>query len=351
MEFASDNTSGAAPEILAAVQAANGGYAPSYGADALMDRVRERVRATFEAPEAEVFLVATGTTANALSLSLICPPWGSIYCHAAAHVENDELGAVELFTGGGKLTPVDAPDGKVSPDALRARLAANPAGDVHHFQPGALTLTNLAETGTAYRPAEIAALTAIAREHGMKTHMDGARFANAVVGTATSPAELTWKAGIDILSFGGTKNGCMGVEAVVLFDPAKAWELELRRKRAGHLFSKHRYLSAQMDAYLTDGLWLRLAAQANRMASRLADGLAAIPGVALDGRPDGNLFFARLSRRLHRRAMAAGAHYHLIPYDQSEAGPEDGLLSARFVCSWSTTAADVDGFLAHLGCD
>ena len=348
MEFASDNTSGASPEVLAAVIAANDGYAPSYGTDPIMDQVTALIRDQFEAPSAAVYLVPTGTAANALSLSLYCPEWGAIYCAEAAHVDVDECGAPEFYIGGGKMAPAPAPHGKITPEAFAAHLAQTPQGDVHHVQHGILTLTNLTEAGTLYRPAEIAALTVIARATGLKTHMDGARFANALVAAGCTPAELTWKAGIDILSLGGTKNGCMGVEAVVLFDPAKAWELELRRKRGAHLFSKHRFLSAQMQGYLTDGAWLKRAAHANRMAARLSQGLAALPGGSLVHPTDGNMIFARFPRALHRNAMGAGGHYYLSPVSQSLEGTADEPLSARLVCSWSTTETDVDQFLALL---
>ncbi|MCX8507931.1 MAG: beta-eliminating lyase-related protein [Rhodobacteraceae bacterium] len=348
MEFASDNTSGASPEVLAALIAANDGYAPSYGTDPIMDKVTALIRKQFEAPEAAVYLVPTGTAANALSLALYCPEWGAIYCAEAAHVDVDECGAPEFYIGGGKMAPIPAPHGKITPDALSTRLAQTPQGGVHHIQHGLLTLTNLTEAGTAYRPAEIAALSAIARAHGLKTHMDGARFANALAAAGCTPAEMTWKAGIDILSLGGTKNGCMGVEAVILFDPTKAWELELRRKRGAHLFSKHRFLSAQMQGYLTDEAWLMRARHANRMAAHLSAGLASLPGGSLVHPTEGNIIFARFPRALHRKAMAAGGHYYLWPFVQSLEGGDEVPLSARFVCSWSTTEAEVDHFLALL---
>lgn len=348
MEFASDNTSGVAPQILAAITAVNAGYAPSYGTDALMATVTARLREVFEAPEAAIYLVATGTAANALSAGLVCPPWGAIYCHAEAHVEVDECGAPEFYIGGGKTAPVAGDHGRITPEALAARMAQTPQGGVHHIQHGMLSLTNLTEAGTFYRPGEVASLTAPARAAAMRTHMDGARFANAVVGANARPADLTWRAGIDVLSFGGTKNGCMGVEAVLLFDPALAWPFELRRKRGAHLFSKHRFLSAQMAAYLADDLWLDLAGHANRMAARLAAGLAALPGGSLVHPCQGNIVFAAFPRELHRKATAAGAHYYLWPFDQTLDGDGATALSARFVCSWSTTEADVDGFLALL---
>ncbi len=345
MEFASDNTSGATPEVMEAVIAANAGYAPSYGTDPIMEEVTGLVRGIFEAPEAAVYLVPTGTAANALSAALVCPPWGALYCHAEAHVEVDECGAPEFYIGGAKTAPIAGAHGRITADGLKARLALTPQGGVHHIQHGMLTLTNLTEAGTLYRPGEVASLAAIARAEGMKVHMDGARFANALVSAGCTPAELTWRAGIEVLSLGGTKNGCMGVEAVVLFDPARAWEFELRRKRGAHLFSKHRFLSAQMAGYLRDGRWLDRARQANRMATRLAEGVLALPGGALMHPCQGNIVFASFARALHRTATDAGAHYYLWPFDQSLEGGQDEQVSARFVCSWSTTEDDVDGFL------
>jgi threonine aldolase len=344
MEFASDNASGAAPEIIDAVSRINAGYAPSYGTDPAMERVRGLIRETFEAPQAAVYLVATGTTANSLSLACLCPPWGAVYAHAEAHVEMDECGAPEFYIGGGKIARIGGKDGKLAPADLRRAIEKTPQGFVHSVQRGAVTLTNTTEAGTVYTAAEIAALTAVAKEYGLPTHLDGARFANAVVATGATPAEMTWKAGVDILSFGGTKNGCLGVEAVVIFDPAKAWEFELRRKRGGHLFSKHRYLSAQMEAYLTDGLWLKLAQTANVRAAALEQAVLKIPGARLMHPREANILFAYLPRSMHRRAMDAGAHYYLWPFDQSLEGPDDSPVSARFVASWCTTEAEIETF-------
>ena len=342
MFFASDNTSGAAPEIMAALVRANEGYARSYGADALMERVRDRVREVLEAPEAAVYLVATGTAANALSVALTTPPWGSVFCHRHAHVAEDECNAPEFYAGGAKLVLVDGAHGKMTPAALSAQLDRIGAGGVHSLQTGMLTLTNLTEAGTAYTPEVIAALTALAKAKGLPCHLDGARFANALVATGASPAGMTWKAGIDILSFGGTKNGCLGVEAVVIFDPAKAWEFELRRKRGGHLFSKHRFLSAQFDAYLEGGLWLRLAERANAMGARLAEGLAPRNEVVQNHPVEANMMFPEWAAGTHARLKAAGAEY----YDWTL--PE-GREGARLVASWSTTEEDVDAFLRAFG--
>lgn len=346
MNFASDNTSASAPEILAAVAAANQGYAMPYGRDEAMDGVRARVREIFEAPEAAVYLVATGTAANALSLAVLTDPWGAVFCHRNAHVEEDECGAPEFYTGGAKLVLVEGEHAKMSPEALAQTIGFTGRSGVHNVQRGMVTLTNVTEHGTVYSAAETAALCAVAKGFGLPVHLDGARFANAVATSNASPADLTWRAGVDVLSFGGTKNGCLGVEAVVIFDPALAWEFELRRKRGGHLFSKHRFLSAQMAAYLADGLWLRLARAANDAAARLSARILSVPGAELVHPTEANAVFARFARAGHRRAFEGGAAYYLWPFDQSLDGPEDEVLSARLVCSWSTTEADVDALLA-----
>jgi threonine aldolase len=345
MWFASDNTAGAAPEIAEAVLAANAGHAASYGADAATGRVAARIREIFEAPEAAVHLVATGTAANALALACLCPPWATVYCHRHAHVEEDECGAPEFYTGGAKLTPLDGAHGRVAPEAFARALASAASVGVHNVQPGALTLTNATEAGAAYGPAEVAELAGMAKGRGLPVHVDGARFANALVHLGCTPAELTWKAGVDALSFGGTKNGCFGVEAVVLFDPARSWELELRRKRAGHLFSKHRFLAAQMEAYLADDLWLDLARRANARAAALARGIAALTGARILHPVEANMVFAAWPRAAHRAAQAAGARYYLWPADQSLDGPDDEPLSARLVCGWSTGEAEIAALL------
>lgn len=336
MRFASDNTSGAAPEVMAAILKANEGYERSYGADAAMERVTDLVRNLFEAPQAEVRLVATGTAANALAIATHVQPWDGVFCHRHAHIAEDECNAPEFYSGA-KLVLVPGEHGKMTSDTLGHALATTGESGVHGVQRGMLSLTNVTEAGTVYTPAEIASLTALAKSRGIPSHLDGARFANALVATRATPAEMTWKAGIDVLSLGGTKNGCLGVEGVVLFNPARAWELELRRKRGGHLFSKHRFLAAQMEAYLTDGLWLRLAAQANAMGQRLISGLqdrqAHVPPA------DANMLFPEWTTGHHDRLEAAGAHYYRFP------APE-GREKARLVASWSTTEADVDRFLA-----
>lgn len=336
MFFASDNTSGLPAPIMDALVRANEGYAQGYGADALMDQVRAQIRAMFDAPEAEVLLVTTGTAANALALAALCPPWGAIYCHSLAHIEVDECGAPEFYTGGAKLVQVQGEGGKIDPQALAESLARAGRGVVHNVQPACLSLTNLTECGTRYSVAEVTALSAIARQNGLPVHLDGARFANALVAEGCTPSEMSWRAGVDILSLGGTKNGCMGVEALVIFDPMRAWEVQLRRKRAGHLWSKHRFLSAQMAAWLEDGLWLDLARHANAMAARLEAGFA---GQMMFPR-GGNMVFAHLPHAAHKALQDQGAQYFLWP---GQTAPD--TVTARLVTSWSTREADVDAFL------
>ena len=348
MYFESDNTSPVHPNVMKAMEQANGGYMGSYGGDPIMDQVRDRIRDVFEAPEAAVYLVATGSTANALSLATFCPPWGAVFCHATSHIVVDECGAPEFYTNGAKLCPLPGKHGRIDPVSLRGAIEPLAHDDVHTVQPGILSLTNVTEAGTVYSVAQIAELCDIAKSYGLPCHLDGARFANALQATGATAAEMTWKAGIDVLSFGGTKNGLMGVEAVVIFDPAKAWEFELRRKRGGHLFSKHRFLSAQMLAYLEDDLWLSLARQSNAVGKQLSTGLARLPDAAFNHPTEANMVFAAFPRALHRMAHKAGARYSLAPFYASLDGPDDEVLSARLVCSWCTTDADVDAFLSHL---
>jgi threonine aldolase len=346
MFFASDNACPVHPKVMQALNAANSGYAPSYGNDEIMDRVRAQIRDIFEAPEAAVYLVATGTAANVLSLACLAQPWSAIYSHEIAHIEMDEAGAPEFYTHGAKLKLVAGADAKMTPATLRAALGTTDHGTVHSIQNGALSITNVTELGTVYSVAEITALAAIAKEAGMGVHLDGARFANALVALGCSAAEMTWKAGVDVVSFGGTKNGLMGVEAVVIFDPKLAWEFELRRKRGAHLFSKHRYLSAQMEAYLSDGLWLELARHSNGMAAVLAEAISALPGGSLAHPVQANMVFANWPASGHLAARAAGAQFYPWPHTESPEGKApDTPVCARLVTSWSTTMADLDAFL------
>jgi len=344
MFFASDNGGPVHPAVMAALVAANQDHARAYGADLMMDQVRDRIRAVFEAPQASVYLVATGTAANALILATLTKPWATIFTTPMAHINEDECNAPEFYTGGAKLTLVPAPDAKLTPDALARAIATEESRGVHGPQRGPVSLTQATEKGTVYTLDELHAVTAVARAQGLAVHMDGARFANALVRLGCSPAQMTWKAGVDAVSFGGTKNGLMGVEAVILFDPALAWEFELRRKRGAHLFSKHRYLSAQMLAYLTDDLWLTMARAANCANDRLVAGLRGLPGVTLEWQPGANLVFFRAPRALHQRLMQAGAYYYVWDGDPLVGDPDERLL-ARLVCDWSVQVADIDRFV------
>ena len=335
MNFRSDNVSGIAPEILAAIAAANAGTAPSYGADAVTERLAAAVATLFE-HEVAVFPVATGTAANALALATLTPVWGAIYCHEASHVQTDECGAPEFFAGGAKLLPLPGADAKLAPAAVEAALTER--GVVHHVQPAAISISQVTEAGTVYRPAEIAALGALARRHGLALHMDGARFANAVAALGCSPAELTWRAGVDVLSLGATKNGALAAEAVVFFDPARAEGFAYRRKRGGHLISKMRFLSAQLEAYLADGLWLRHAGHANHMAGLLAHGLAALPGARLRHPAEANEVFIELPERAVAALAAAGFGFYRWG---------SGLSSClRLVTAFDTSERDVEAFIA-----
>ena len=334
MNFMSDNVAGAAPEILAALARANEGALSSYGADPITARVTEKLSVLFER-EVAVFPVATGTAANALSLSVLCPPFGSVYCHDHSHIQVDECGAPELYTGGAKLVPIAGAHGKLTPATLQAALDRSDPGFVHAVQPAALSLTQATESGTVYAPDEVAALTAIARAEKLKVHMDGARFANALVHLGCKPADVTWRAGVDALSFGATKNGALAAEAIVLFDPALAETMGYRRKRGGHLFSKMRFLSAQLDAYLEDGLWLRLAAHANRMARLLAEGLAGLPGAKLQSPVEANEIFIDLPEPVLQRLEAAGGKFYR--WDSTV---------IRLVTAWNTAEESVARFIA-----
>jgi threonine aldolase len=335
MNFRSDNVTGAAPEILAALMAANEGTAASYGADAISTRLKQRFSEIFER-EVAVFPVATGTAANALAIAAVTPPWGVVYCHGESHIQVDECGAPEFFTGGAKLMPLECADGKITPAAVEAVLVE--PGIVHSAQPASISISQVTEAGTVYTPDEIAALGALAKRRGLALHMDGARFANAVVALNASPADLTWRAGVDLLSFGATKNGALAAEAIIVFDPARLGDLAYRRKRAGHLFSKMRFLSVQLEAYLEGGLWLRNARHANRMAARLAEGLAATRGAKLLYPVQANEIFIALPEAVIAALEAAGVGFYRW------GAPGEGSL--RLVTAFSTRAEDVDATIA-----
>jgi threonine aldolase len=346
MNFASDNGAGAAPEILDAIAASSRVNAPAYGADAYTARAEAMLSEVFEKRVA-AFLVPTGTAANALALSAFARPWEAVFCHEEAHVHDDECGAPEFFTGGAKLVGIAGWGGKISPEGLRGTLDRFPRGLAKSVQPGALSLSQATEAGTVYRQGEVGALCDIAHPAGVAVHIDGARFANAQVASRLSPADMTWRAGVDALSFGATKNGALACEAVVFFDPPRAADFAYRRKRAGHTLSKGRFLGAQMEAYLRDGLWLRLAQRANEAARRLSEGLAAAPGLRLAWPTEANEVFVVAPNAAVDVWRAAGAQFHdwstgsLAPAHRP--GPNERLL--RFVTSFETEQGEIDRLL------
>ena len=347
MFFASDNTGPVHPKIMEALNRANVGYAMPYGADAMMDKVREQIREVFEAPEAAVYLVSTGTAANSLILATLARPWETVFCAPVSHIHEDECNAPEFFTGGAKLTLVGAANAKMVPEKLRRKIEAEETRGVHGPQRGPVSITQVTERGTVYSLDEIRTICDIAKSYGLATHMDGARFANALVALGCSPAEMTWKAGIDAVSFGGTKNGCMGVEAVIFFDPKHAWEFELRRKRGAHLPSKNRYLAAQMSAYLTSNLWLDNAKAANAAAARLTAGLKQTENTSFLYEPEANIIFAGWPRSAHQRLHDAGAQYYIMEGELEGDNPDE-ILTARLVSDWSASEENIDQFLMLL---
>jgi threonine aldolase len=328
MNFISDNTAAAAAEIMAALTAVNEKPAAAYGDDPWSRRLDEAFSALFER-EAAVFTVASGTAANAIALASAVPPWGAILCHREAHIERDECGAPEFYSGGAKLALIEGPAAKVTSEALQAALARF-GRDIHSVQPAALSISQATERGAVYRADEVAALGEIARRAGLAFHMDGARFANAVAALGCAPADITWRAGVDLLSFGATKNGALAAEAIVVFDSARAEEVARRRKRGGHLFCKGRFPAAQLLAYLEGGLWLQLAARANGLAKRLGDAAGAHLMLPVET----NQVFIKPGVEALARLRAAGAQF----YDWG--APDSG--EARLVVSWNQREADVE---------
>ena len=345
MHFASDNAAGIAPAILEAIGRANDGFALGYGADAITKRLERRLAEIFE-HELAAFLVPTGTDANALALAQIAPPWGAVLCHEECHLAIDECGAPEFFGGGLKLISLEGEACKIPIAALEAALKRLPRGGPHHVTAAALSLTQATEAGTLYSPNEMRRLADLAHAHGMLVHVDGARFANALARLNLAPAAATWKLGVDVLSFGATKGGALAAEAVLWFDPARAAGMAERRKRGGHLVSKHRFVAAQLDAYLTDDLWLTLARHANAMADLLAGRLAAAGYLAV-WPVEANEVFVKFPRDLDRRLKQAGASYHPWATNSLPAGvgmaPDEVLV--RLVTSFATRAEHIEEFV------
>ncbi|MEX6508503.1 low specificity L-threonine aldolase [Jiella sp. M17.18] len=349
MIFASDNWSGAHPAINAALSAHSAGMATAYGASDLDRKVERRFDEIFER-EVAVFFVGTGTAANSLALASVNRPGGVVLCHREAHIVEDECGAPEFFTHGARMAPIDGPNGLIDPANLKREMARFKPDHVHAGQPMAVSISQPGEAGTLYTPDQIQAIADIAHGRGLTLHMDGARFANGLVASGLSPAEMTWKRGVDILSFGATKNGCWCAEAIVVFDPAKATQFPYIRKRGAQLFSKTRFVAAQLMAYFEDGLWLEMAAHSNAMADRLRAGLAASRN-AREGWPtQSNEIFAILKTEVAEKLKAAGAVFYdwNVPHGMPDLVGEDETL-VRLVTSWSTSEADVDGFCERLG--
>lgn len=349
MIFASDNWAGAAPQIVAAIAREAATRGKAYGESAIDKAVEARFSAIFERDVA-VLCVGTGSAANALALASVNKPGGVVFCHRESHIVEDECGGVEHLTGGARLAGIAGAAGKICPEALRAAIARFAPGNVHSGQPMAVSITQLTEAGTAYSVAEVRTISAIAKERGLPLHMDGARFANALVHLKCSPAELTWKAGVDVLSFGGTKNGCVGAEALVFFDPERAREAPYLRKRAGQLFSKSRFIAAQFDAYLDDDLWLDLARHSNDMAERLRQGLGATGHARPAWKTDANEVFSTLRKTDAERLREAGAifyDWHAPQNGDVKLGSDEML--ARLVTSFATREDEVDAFLGLLG--
>jgi len=346
MNFASDNAAGVAPAILDAIARTNAGFALGYGNDDLTRAVERRMAELFERDLA-VFLVPTGTAANALALAHLTPPWGGVLCHAEAHIAIDECGAPEFFGGGLKLIGLPGVGGKIAPATLVAAIARHTGHRPHAVQARTVSLSQVTEAGTVYGVDEVRALAEIAHAHGLKVHMDGARFANALARLGASPAAMSWRAGVDALSFGATKGGALAAEAIVVFDRPAADALHEQRKRGGHLVSKHRFVAAQFAAFLADDNWLAWARHANHMADRLAQGLAA-GGRAPAWPVDANLVFVVLPGAADARLRAAGATYYAWHSDSMPAGIalQEGDVLARLVASFATTESDVDRFLA-----
>jgi threonine aldolase len=333
--FASDNYAGIAPEAWAALEDANRGHAPAYGNDPWTQRAADLIRDAFETP-CEVFFVFNGTAANSLSLAHLCQSYHSVLCHDVAHIEKDECGAPEFFANGSKLLLLPGTNGKLTPAGIEEAVLRRT--DIHYPKPRVVSLTQATEVGTIYTPAEVRAIGAMAKKHGLRVHMDGARFANAVAALGVAPREITWQAGVDVLCFGGTKNGIHVGEAVVFFNRDLAREFDYRAKQGGQLCSKMRFVAAPWVGMLRDGIWLRHAAHANAMASLMHDLVSVIPGVKILFPREANSVFVDLPKTAINALYGRGwLFYNFI-----------GEGGCRLMCSWDTTEEDVRAFAADL---
>jgi threonine aldolase len=344
MNFASDNTASIAPRIMEAMGRAGQGAALGYGQDVFTRELDDMLSRLFER-EVAAFLVPTGTAANALALAHITPPWRGVLCHADAHIVTDECGAPEFFGGGLKLLPLPGDACKLTPDTVQAAITRYSGHVPHQVNAGTVSLTQATEGGTIYRLDELAAVAAVAKSAGLRVHMDGARFGNALARMNVTPADASWRAGVDVLSFGATKGGAMAAEAVIFFDPQLAEGMAERRKRGGHLLSKHRFIAVQFAALLADDYWLTLARHANAMADRLAVGLRRA-GLRIVWPVEANLIFALLPEDLDRKLKAAGASYYVRRADMLPPELRDaGTVLARMVTSFATTEEEIENFI------
>ena len=344
MNFASDNWAGAHPDIAASLAEHSTGHVPAYGASSLDAKVEERLCEIFERKVA-VYFVATGTAANSLSLAAVARPGGVAFAHSESHMMDDECGAPEFLAGGARLCPVDGALGRMDPENLEAAIRRYPPEFIHAGQPMAASITQATEVGTAYSLEQIAEIAEICRNHSIPLHMDGARFANALMALECSPAEMTWKAGVDLLSFGGTKNGCWCAEAVIVLNPELGADMPFLRKRSAQLFSKSRFVAAQFDAYLENDLWKQTAAHANRMAARLAAHAESASALRLAWQPQTNEVFLIMPKSTHESLTKAGAAFYPWHPPRSFHGEiaADETM-ARFVTSFATTESEVDRF-------
>ena len=334
--FSSDNVTGACPEVMDAIVAANEGIVESYGNDKWSISLQKKLSEIFET-DVVVFPVVSGTAANALALSVLSPAFGKIYCNELSHINTDECGAPEFFSGGAKLITMSSEDGKINAKDLSQNIGGT--GIVHLAQPAAVSITQACETGTVYQLEEIESIAETAHEHGLKVHMDGARFANAIVSLNVSPAEMTWKSGVDVLSFGGTKNGCLTAEAVVFFKPELVGNFPYLHKRSGQLLSKMRFVSAQLEAYISNDVWLRNARNANSMAKLLSEGFAKFPEIKLAYTTQSNEVFVHIPSSIIDLLNTKG-------YNVSE-DELDGK-SVRFVTAWNTVSDDIEKLISAI---
>ena len=331
--FSSDNVTSACPEVMDAINEANIGHIDSYGQDKWSKNLNKKFSDLFE-KEVIVYTAVTGTAANALALTAITPSYGNIYCHKISHINVDECGAPEFFTGGAKLITIDGEYGKLNSDELKKSIRGS--GIVHNTQPSSVSITQSCETGVTYKLYEILKVTEIAKENGMKVHMDGARFSNAIASLKKTPAEVTWKSGIDVLTFGGTKNGCLDAEAIIFFNPDDIDNFQYLQKRSGQLLSKARFLSSQLDAYITNEVWLRNAKHANKMAKDLSEKLAKINSIQLVYPTEANEIFIKVPERIQEHLNKKG-------YSAQPDFTFDG--SIRLVTAWNTTSKDISNLM------